>query len=138
MAGCSVWFGSSTGIYGHRRWPGFSSLTVRAHTSTRSIAAKMFTVHFFSSVQAFSIMVTASTVNPASDETWCGTSPARPQRFVPDVGNMDTPWHPQLGVTVENLGWIAGAFAACWTRKSSEVSSHHITHPRGVRINPPS
>ena len=39
---------------------------------------------------------------------------------------------------MENLGWIAGAFAACWTRKSSEVSSHHITHPRGVRINPPS
>ena len=76
--------------------------------------------------------------SPTLDETGCGTSPARPQQWVPDVGNMDTPLHPQLGVAVENLEWIAGALASCWTKKSSELSSHHIPHPRRVRINPPS
>ena len=103
-----------------------SSVHPGNHMGIRSIAAKMFTVHFFRSVQAFSIMVTASKANLASDETGCGTSPARPQQWVPDLGNMDTPWHPQLGVAVENLGWISGALAACWTRKSSELSSHQI------------
>ena len=73
--------------------------------------------------------------SPASDETGCGTSPARPQQWVPDVGIMDTPWDPQLGVAVKNLGWIAGLLASCWTRKSSELSSHHIPHPRRVRIH---
>ena len=44
----------------------------------------------------------------------------------PQLRNMDAPWHPQLGVAVENLGWISGALAACWTRKSSELSSQQM------------
>ena len=42
-----------------------------------------------------------------------------------------------LEVAVENLGRIAGALAAGWTRES-ELSSHQVPHPRRVRINPPS
>ena len=32
----------------------------------------------------------------ALGEMWCGTPPARPQWWVPDVGDVDTPWHPQF------------------------------------------
>ena len=47
----------------------------------------------------------------------------------PDVGNVDTPWHPQLGVAVVNLGGLLVRWRLVGRGKSSEVSSHHITHP---------
>ena len=37
-------------------------LSIQVHTGNVSIDAKMFTIHFFNSFQAFSVMVTASTV----------------------------------------------------------------------------
>ena len=36
--------------YVHRRWPGFSRRSIRAHTGILSIAAKIFTIPFFNSV----------------------------------------------------------------------------------------
>ena len=45
-----------------RRWPGFTRRSIRALTGIPSITAKMFTIHLFNSVQAFSVMVTESMV----------------------------------------------------------------------------
>jgi len=41
---------------------GFSRLSIRTHTGIRSIAAKMFIIHIFNSVQPFSVVVRASMV----------------------------------------------------------------------------
>ena len=43
---------------------GFSRLSIRAHRGILSIAAKMFIIHIFNSVQAFSVVVTVSMVIP--------------------------------------------------------------------------
>ena len=43
---------------------GFSRLSIRAHRGILSIAAKMFIIHIFNSVQAFSVEVTVSMVIP--------------------------------------------------------------------------
>ena len=42
---------------------GFSRLSIRSHMGILSIAAKMFIIHIFNSVQAFYVVVTASVIH---------------------------------------------------------------------------
>ena len=119
----AVWIDRSTGNYVHRRWPGFIRLSIRANTGIPSIAAK--DVHrpllqlcsgFFGhshGVNGGPRLRMKQGVKVHQHDLSGG--------WVPDVGNMDTTWHPHFGVAVENLGWISGALATCWTRKSSEL-----------------
>ena len=99
VAGCSVWTDCATGFMffdgGQVSTVCPSGLTRASRASpprcSPSTSSTLFSRHFRSRSRR-------RRRSPASDETGCGTSPARPQRWFPDVGNMDTPWHPQFWI----------------------------------------